>query len=155
MNDLDAWLETISAWYKDQKHDQVLALQPLILNPPENVWGPTITDQQSKGIACWLDGCLRLHTFYLHHDCEKAYQYLMLAYSKLQSVCCDPMAEQGLKEWCVKRIQHLCVLALEFSNQQRDTTWQKESESLIESHVKFMASISWNDDQVMPSVRSH
>ncbi|OBT28799.1 transcriptional regulator [Vibrio splendidus] len=152
MNELDTWLERIGDWYKDRKHDQVDRLEPLILTPPDALWGPLITDEQSKGIACWLDGCLRIFTFYRNsienpHNQEKAYQYLMFAYSKLQAVSCDPKAEPGLQEWCTKRVQHLCVLALEFANQQQEPRWKEESEKLIESHVRFMASQHQNDDQ--------
>jgi len=152
MNELDTWLERIGDWYKDRKHDQVDRLEPLILTPPDALWGPLITDEQSKGIACWLDGCLRIFTFYRNsienpHHQEKAYQYLMFAYGKLQAVSCDPKAEPGLQEWCTKRVQHLCVLALEFTNQQQEPRWKEESEKLIESHVRFMASQHQNDDQ--------
>lgn len=152
MNELDTWLERIGYWYKDRKHDQVERLEPLILTPPDALWGPLITDEQSKGIACWLDGCLRIYTFYRNsienpHHQEKAYQYLMFAYGKLQAVSCDPKAEPDLQEWCTQRVQHLCVLALEFANQQQEPRWQQESEKLIESHVRFMASPPQNDDQ--------
>ncbi|MDH5931433.1 transcriptional regulator [Vibrio splendidus] len=173
MNELDTWLERIGDWYKDRKHDQVDRLEPLILTPPDALWGPLITDEQSKGIACWLDGCLIIFTFYRHkgvtlttstkfaapsvsslsneaggsHNQEKAYQYLMFAYSKLQAVSCDPKSEPDLQEWCTQRIQHLCVLALEFTNQQQEPRWKEESEKLIESHVRFMASQHQNDDQ--------
>ncbi|MGF1847455.1 transcriptional regulator [Vibrio lentus] len=152
MNELDTWLERIGDWYKDRKHDQVERLEPLILTPPDALWGPLITDEQSKGIACWLDGCLRIFTFYRNsienpHHQEKAYQYLMFAYGKLQAVSCDPKVEPGLQEWCTKRVQHLCVLALEFANQQQEPRWQQESEKLIESHVRFMENQPQNDDQ--------
>ncbi|MEZ9287838.1 transcriptional regulator [Vibrio lentus] len=152
MNELDTWLERIGDWYKDRTHDQVERLEPLILTPPDALWGPLITDEQSKGIACWLDGGLRIFTFYRNsienpHHQEKAYQYLMFAYGKLQAVSCDPKAEPGLQEWCTKRVQHLCVLALEFANQQQEPRWQQESEKLIESHVRFMANQPLNDDQ--------
>ncbi|NOJ11836.1 transcriptional regulator [Vibrio splendidus] len=152
MNELDTWLERIGDWYKDRKHDQVDRLEPLLLTPPDALWGPLITDEQSKGIACWLDGCLRIFTFYRNsienpNHQEKAYQYLMFAYGKLQAVSCDPKAEPGLQEWCTKRVQHLCVLALEFANQQQEPRWKEESEKLIESHVRFMASQHQNDDQ--------
>ncbi|MGO2320040.1 MAG: transcriptional regulator [Vibrio toranzoniae] len=152
MNELDTWLERIGDWYNDRKHDQVERLEPLILTPPDALWGPLITDEQSKGIACWLDGCLRIFTFYRNsdenpHHQEKAYQYLMFAYGKLQAVSCDTKAEPDLQGWCTQRVQHLCVLALEFSNQQQEPRWQQESEKLIESHVRFMASQLQNDDQ--------
>ncbi|MDA0143438.1 transcriptional regulator [Vibrio sp. RW] len=152
MNELGTWLDRIGDWYKDRKHDQVEILEPLILMPPDALWGPLITDEQSKGIACWLDGCLRIFAFYRNsdenpHHQEKAYQYLMFAYGKLQAVSCDTKAEPDLQGWCTQRVQHLCVLALEFANQQQEPRWQQESEKLIESHVRFMASQLQNDDQ--------
>ncbi|NAZ95084.1 transcriptional regulator [Vibrio toranzoniae] len=152
MNELGTWLDRIGDWYKDRKHDQVEILEPLILMPPDALWRPLITDEQSKGIACWLDGCLRIFTFYRNsdenpHHQEKAYQYLMFAYGKLQAVSCDTKAEPDLQGWCTQRVQHLCVLALEFANQQQEPRWQQESEKLIESHVRFMASQLQNDDQ--------
>ncbi|MFA0309885.1 transcriptional regulator [Vibrio splendidus] len=173
MNELDTWLERIGNWYKERKHDQVEQLESLILTPPDALWGPMITNEQSKGIACWLDGCLRIFTFYRYKDVtpttstklaassssslsneaggshyqEKAYQYLMFAYSKLQVVSCDPKSEPDLQEWCTQRLQHLCVLALEFTNQQQEPHWTEESEKLIESHVRFMANQHQNDDQ--------
>lgn len=154
MNELDAWLETISAWYKNRKHDQVETLKPLILSPPKAIWGPMITDQQSKGIACWLDGCLRLYKFYQHQaDADGAYQYLMFAYSKLQAVSCNPASEKELVDWCLKRIQHLCVLALEFGNQQNNQRWYDQAQELIESHVQFMASLAQKHDQGLKNHR--
>ncbi|MFA0544267.1 transcriptional regulator, partial [Vibrio sp. 10N.222.52.B7] len=51
------------------------------------------------------------------------------------------------QEWCTQRLQHLCVLALEFTNQQQEPRWKEESKKLIESHVRFMASQHQNDDQ--------
>ncbi|MFA0196199.1 transcriptional regulator, partial [Vibrio artabrorum] len=80
------------------------------------------------------------------HNQEKAYQYLMFAYGKLQAVTCNPKAEPALQEWCIQRIQHLCVLALEFANQQPEPRWQEESKQLIESHVRFMANQHQSDD---------
>ena len=53
MNELDTWLERIGDWYRDRKHDQVERLEPVILTPPDALWGPLITDEHSKGIACW------------------------------------------------------------------------------------------------------
>ncbi|MGF1752666.1 transcriptional regulator [Vibrio makurazakiensis] len=148
MNELDVWLKKIESWYKNRKHDQVEALRQLILSPPEKVWGPKITDQQSKAIACWLDGCLRIYQFHQHHQQpDNAYQYLMFAYSKLQAVACDAESQPELADWSLKRIQHLCVLALELSNQQQSSHWGTQAQELIEAHVQFMASIAQKHDQ--------
>ena len=158
MNELDTWLESIENWYRSRKHDQVEKLEPLILTPPDAIWGPLITDKQSKAIACWLDGCLRIYTHYQQmpeQSAEKAYQFVMFAYSKLQAVSSNSNAEADLQDWCTKRIQHLCVLALEFANQQQDPRWQDESERLIESHVKFMTGHPLNGDQQPTSAYQH
>ncbi|MCV5871433.1 hypothetical protein OFN61_39895, partial [Escherichia coli] len=51
-----------------------------------------------------------------------------------------------LKDWCLKRLQHLTVLALEFCNQQQDQSqWQQQANTLIESHVALMRSLNWNE----------
>ena len=158
MNELDAWLESVENWYRSRKHDQVRKLESLILTPPDAIWGPLIDDKQSKAIACWLDGCLRVYTHYKQSttdQSEKAFQFVMFAYSKLQAVSSDAAAETELRDWCTKRMQHLCVLALEFANQQQDPRWQSESERLIESHVKFMTHHPHNRDQVGHSSYTH
>ncbi|MGD8110385.1 transcriptional regulator [Vibrio sp. TRT 17S01] len=142
---LDAWVEQISHWYQNRKHDQDETLRSLLLTPPDTIWGPSITDLQSKAIACWLDGCLRVFHHNQYQNPETAYQYLQLAYAKLQAIVCNPLSELALKDWCMKRMQHLTVLALEFCNQQETSHWHQESHQLIESHVNFMATQSWNE----------
>ncbi len=147
MSELNRWVDAISEWYEERKHDQVEKLEPLILTPPDSIWGPTITDTQSKAIACWLDGCLRLYKANQFCAQQKAFQFLQLAQARLQSVVSDPMSELDLKDWCMKRLQHLTVLSLEFCNQQDGKQWQSESNQLIEAHVHFMASHQWNEKQ--------
>lgn len=147
MNQLDTWVNQISQWYHTRKHDQGEQLESLILSAPEDVWGPMITETQSKAIACWLDGCLRIFQHCRYQQPQKAYQYIQLAYSKLQWVVTRPTSELDLKDWCMKRMQHLTVLSLEFCNQQPDDVWQSESNQLIENHVQFMASQRWNEAQ--------
>ena len=147
MMQLDTWVSHISDWYQQRKHDQVSDLESLILSAPDPVWGPSITDLQSKAIACWLDGCLRIFHHHRHTQPDKAFQYLQLAYSKLQHCVCQPLSELELKDWCMKRMQHLTVLSLEFCNQQQPHSWHKQSQALVEAHVSFMASQHWNDDQ--------
>tara|TARA_Y100001956_G_C4084419_1_gene169940 strand:+ start:432 stop:905 length:474 start_codon:yes stop_codon:yes gene_type:complete len=148
MMKLDTWVDQMGEWYKTRKHDQEETLESLILCVPQAVWGPMITEQQSKAIACWLDGCLRIYQHNHYEKPDKAYQYLQLAYSKLQQVVSNPASELELKDWCMKRLQHLAVLTLEFCNQQEHTSWQLESDQLIESHVNFMAAQSWNEPRI-------
>ncbi|MCG9579949.1 transcriptional regulator [Vibrio tubiashii] len=157
MSQLDTWVEQIGIWYQHRKHDQGSNLESLILSPPEQIWGPLISDQQSKAIACWLDGCLRIFNHARYDAPDKAYQFLQLAYSKLQNVVSNPASELELKDWCMKRMQHLTVLSLEFCNQQSHCSWQEESHQLIDAHVQFMAAHAWNeprnDDQGISSVK--
>ncbi|MGC9401955.1 hypothetical protein [Vibrio genomosp. F10] len=159
MNKLDSWITQIESWYQLRKHDQVALLEPLILKTPDQLWGPTITNAQSKAIACWLDACLRVFEHNRYTASEKAFQYLQLAYSKLQQVACDPLSDRDLKDWSMKRVQHLVVLLLEFCNQQTQENWRHQSYQLIEAHVHFMAAndhenIGRNDDQGYHASRS-
>ncbi|MGF1909435.1 transcriptional regulator [Vibrio kasasachensis] len=145
MIQLESWVEEISHWYQNRKHDQDESLRNLILSVPDSVWGPKVTDLQSKAIACWLDGCLRVFHGLRYKDPVTAYQYLHLASGKLQASAIQPVADIELKDWSMKRLQHLTVLALEFCNQQEQRRWEKESHKLIESHVQFMAALRWNE----------
>ena len=114
MMTLDNWVSHIDTWYQTQKHDQ--GIETLVLSVPDEVWGPEISELQSKAIACWLDACLRIFHFERYSQPDKAYQYLQLAYSKLQLCACNPETELTLKDWCMKRLQNLTVLSLEFCN---------------------------------------
>ncbi|MDA0149832.1 transcriptional regulator [Vibrio sp. LaRot3] len=145
MIQLDTWVEQISTWYKNRKHDQDEQLQTLILTVPDSVWGPEVTELQSKAIACWLDGCLRVFQGLRFQKPNQAYQYLQLATSKLQATVSQPLADLELKDWSMKRLQHLTVLGLEFCSQQEQDKWQRESNMLVESHVEFMAAHAWNE----------
>ena len=145
MTELDTWVSQIQAWYKTRKHDQGELLESLILNPPRSIWGPEITELQSKAIACWLDGCLRIYHHCRQDNPDKAYQYLQFAYSQLQQVVSTPESQLELKDWCMKRMQHLTVLTLEFCNQQSSEQWQLESNGIIDNHVSFMAAQAWNE----------
>ncbi|MDP2572593.1 transcriptional regulator [Vibrio penaeicida] len=137
MISLEAWQAEVSDWYQSGKHDQVEPLVPLILQPPEAIWGPLITDEQSKAIACWLDGCLRIFQHYKREESPtKSYEYLNFAYAKLQAVSCNPEAEIDLKHWCLKRLDHLIVVMLEQCNQ---LGWTEESQKQIQCHVEFMS----------------
>lgn len=147
MTPLDNWLKQIEYWYQNRKHDQGNQLESLILSPPDQIWGPFISVQQSKAIACWLDGCLRLFQQERERSPDKAYQYLQFAYSKFQQVVVHYQSELELKDWCMKRMQNLVVLSLEFCTQQLSPSWQIESHQLIENHVRFMAQQQWNEDR--------
>ncbi len=143
MERLDKWLDDIADLHQNRKHDQ--ELEVLILNTPTELWGPEVNEMQSAAIGYWLDGCLQIYLQTRYSAPEKAYQYLQLAYSRLQQVACNPVNELNLRDWCMKRLQHLAVLSLEFCNQQTQASWQTRSHQLIEAHVHFMAAQSWNE----------
>lgn len=143
---LMTWQDHISGWYDNRKHDQVESLETILYQAPIAVFGPELSDEQSKAIACWLDGCLRVFQHARHHDHQKAFQVLQYTGAKLEQAACQPMTDILIKDWCLKRLQHLTVLALEFCNQQQDQNeWQQQASNLIESHVALMRSLNWNE----------
>ncbi|MCG9596385.1 transcriptional regulator [Vibrio sp. Isolate25] len=147
MNQLDTWVKQMGLWYQSRKHDQGELLESLILSPPEQIWGPRITQQQSKAIACWLDGCLRIFERERYTSPNKAYQFLQLAYSKLQKVVTNSASELALKHWCMMQMQHLTVIGLEFCRQQTHSRWLETSHQWVDAHVQFMAAQSWNESR--------
>ncbi|MEL7440262.1 MAG: transcriptional regulator, partial [Pseudomonadota bacterium] len=74
--DLMTWQDQLSDWYDNRKHDQVESLEAILYQAPDAEFGPELTDEQSKAIACWLDGCLRVFQHARHHDHQKAFQTL-------------------------------------------------------------------------------
>ncbi|CAM2870144.1 hypothetical protein VIOR103205_06055 [Vibrio ordalii] len=145
MYKLHDWLTEIHQWHLNKRYDQVAQLQPLILNVPQQIWGPGLSDDQSKAIACWLDACLSQYEYYKLIDGELAFQYLQLAYARFQRCVSEPGSELELKAWCIKRMQQLMVLSLEHLNQQHVD--EALSRSLIDAHAQFLAYHAWNDDQ--------
>lgn len=144
--ELGTWQDQISIWYEHRKHDQVGKLETILYQAPDEVFGPKLCERQSKAIACWLDGCLRVFQHARYHDHQKAYQTLLYASAKLEQAACQVSTDIEIKDWCLKRLQHLTVLALEFCNQQCDQSeWQQQAHSLIESHVALMRSLNWNE----------
>ncbi|CAH0530481.1 hypothetical protein CTH30272_02818 [Allocatenococcus thiocycli] len=144
--ELSTWQDQISMWYEQRKHDQVGKLETILYQAPDEVFGPKLCERQSKAIACWLDGCLRVFQHARYHDHQKAYQTLLYASAKLEQAACQASTDIEIKDWCLKRLQHLTVLALEFCNQQCDQSeWQQQAHSLIESHVALMRSLNWNE----------
>ncbi len=143
---LNSWQDKISIWYESRKNDQVETLEVILYQVPDSVFGPELTNQQSKALSCWLDGCLRVFENVRYHDPIKGYHTLLYASSKLEQAACRPGADILIKDWCLKRLQHLTVLALEFCNQQQDQShWQDQAETLINSHVALMRSLNWNE----------
>lgn len=152
--DLSIWLASFSDWYQQRKRDHVNDLESMLFSAPEAVFGPELNEDQSKAIACWLDGCLRLFHYYRYHDVSRAFGYLMYTVSKLEQVGCDCRADIEIRDWCLKRLQHMTVLSLEFCSEQNDqNAWLPKANGIIESHVKLMDSLAWNEprkhDQVI------
>ncbi len=143
---LDAWLDSFSQWYQARKHDQVQELQLIIQSAPAAVWGPELTDEQSKAIACWLDGCLRLFEHAKHQDPDTAYQWLQTISAKLEQCATNSVTDIDIKDWCLKRLQHITVLALEFCNQQQDQSiWKGKAVEIVDYHIRLMDHLSWNE----------
>ncbi|USD64624.1 transcriptional regulator [Vibrio sp. SCSIO 43136] len=138
MSELERWQQEVSAWYLAKQHHQAEKLVNLVLDPPEEIWGPMITDGQSKAIACWLDASLRLYRHYLaQQNAHKGYQYLNFAYSKLQQVYCNLSCQLELRQWAKQRLEHLIVLMLELCSQH---DWHQEANQQIDCHVRLLAS---------------
>lgn len=116
--ELTLWLADISHWYQQRKDDQGRELETILFSAPDAVFGPDLTADQSKAIACWLDGCLRLFQASRSTHPERALGYLLYISSKLEQVASDINTDIEIRDWCVKRLQHLTVLSLEFCNQQ-------------------------------------
>lgn len=154
--DLSIWLASFSNWYKHRKHDQGRELEALIFSAPDSVFGPDLTDDQSKAVACWLDGCLRLFQHYRYQNPSRAFDYLMYTASKLEQVGCDYSTDIEIRDWCIKRLQHMAVLSLEFCAEQSDQMiWLPKANSIIEGHVKLMDALAWNEPRKHDQVTWH
>ncbi|PFG58637.1 hypothetical protein ATG66_1192 [Vibrio sp. ES.051] len=144
--ELSHWQDLISMWYENQNHDQIDELEAILYQVPDSVFGPELTEPQSKAIACWLDGCLRVFQHTRYQNKQKAYQSLLYTSAKLEQTACQVTTDIVIKDWCLKRLQHLTVLGLEFCNQQSDQkVWQQQANSLIEAHVALMRALNWNE----------
>ncbi len=151
---LTFWLTSISDWYQQRKYDQRRELETILFSAPDAVFGPDLTDDQSKAIACWLDGCLRLFQHYRYQNPPHAFEFLLYAAGKFELVGCDCHTDVEIRAWCLKRLQHITVLSLEFCAEQNDqTAWLVKANSIIDGHVKLMESLAWNEprkhDQVI------
>ncbi|MBE3665730.1 transcriptional regulator [Vibrio navarrensis] len=154
--ELTLWLADISYWYQSHKHDQGDALRSVLFSAPPAVFGPHLSDEQSKAIACWLDGCLRLFQHYRYNNPSRAFEYLMYTASKLEQVGCNSSTDIEIRDWCLKRLQHITVLSLEFCAEQSDqTAWLAKANRVIEGHVKLMEALAWNESRKHDQVIWH
>lgn len=154
--DISVWLTSFSDWYQHRKHDQGRELEIILLSVPDSVFGPKLTDVQSKAIACWLDGCLQLFQRNRYQNPPRAFEYLMYAASKFEQVGRDYHTDIEIRDWSLKRLQHITVLSLEFCVEQSDqTAWLPKANSIIEGHVKLMDTLAWNEPQKHDQVIWH
>ncbi|MDF2155238.1 transcriptional regulator [Vibrio sp. CAU 1672] len=149
---LTTWQDQISQWYRNGYHDQITPLEQLLYQVPDSVFGPELTTQQSKALACWLDGCLRVFQHSRTQHPHRAYRILQYTSAKLEQAACRFDNDQDIRNWCMKRLQHLTVLCLEFCNKQIDQGyWQHQANNVIEAHVALTHYVSYHclrkDDQ--------
>lgn len=143
---LHTWLASISRWHQAGHNASLDTLEQLIYSAPTSVWGPELTDDQSKAIACWLDSALRVFEYAKEHDTDKAFHLLQYMSAKLEVTAFNSPSDRIIKDWCIRRLQHITVLSLEYCNQQHDQSlWAQEANVLINNHVKLMAAAAWNE----------
>lgn len=143
---LSNWQDQMSTWYENRKHDQVEQLETILYLAPDEIFGPKLTDQQSKAIACWLDGCLRVFEHTRNKYPQRAFSALLYASANLEKAAYHSETDLLIRDWCLKRLQHLTVLALEFCDQQSDQNeWKQQATGLIESHIALMHALHWNE----------
>lgn len=80
----------------------------------------------------------------------------MYTASKLEQVGCDYSTDIEIRDWCIKRLQHMAVLSLEFCAEQSDQMiWLPKANSIIEGHVKLMDALAWNEPRKHDQVTWH
>lgn len=132
--ELNTWLFRL----KQQNTDiyNVSELVNLIHHPPSSLW----ENHQYQAMASWLEGCLKLSHYFEdlgHH--QLAYQYIQMAYARLQRIAVDPHSELNLRYWSAANLDQLTVAMIEFCQKQRD--WNNESKQAIELHIAFMTTL--------------
>ncbi|AUI87541.1 transcriptional regulator [Vibrio azureus] len=146
--DISSWLNIVSKWYRSRKDDQVNSLERILYQAPQTIFGPTFNDEQSKALACWLDMNLRAFQDIRETEQDKAYQILQYTVAKLEQSATSHSTDILIKDWCLRRIQHLTVLSISFCQQQEDQRkWRSQAHQLINGHVKLMESLNWNEIQ--------
>lgn len=128
---LDTWLFRLKQ--QNSGTYNISELVKLIHNPPTALW----SDYQYPAIASWLEGCLKLSQYFDdlgHHTL--AYQYIQMAYARLQSITADPHADLELRYWGAAHLDQLTVVMIEFC--QRHKGWGEECYQAIELHIAFM-----------------
>ncbi|WP_417879731.1 hypothetical protein [Vibrio sp.] len=138
--ELSTWLFRLQCHQQDTGNHNISELVSLIHSPPPQLWSESepLSETHIKAIKSWLDGCLLLFHYFngLEHH-QIAYQYIQLAYARLQSITANPHTQIELRYWGAAYLDQLTVMMLEFC--QRQPEWQQESNQLIELHIAFMA----------------
>ncbi|WP_105901096.1 hypothetical protein [Vibrio gangliei] len=128
---LDTWLFRLRQ--QNTQANSMSELVKLIHQPPYCIW----KQYQFKTISAWLEGCLKLSSYFdeLGHS-EQAYQYIQLAYARIQSMTADPHADLELRYWGAAYLDQLTVAMIEFC--QSHQGWGNECYQAIELHIAFM-----------------
>ncbi|MDV5167447.1 hypothetical protein [Photobacterium rosenbergii] len=139
---IDGWLEKVSKLDLNSINGIHPAIQ-LLNDAPQVMFGPVITDSQNEAIAYWVELCQRLEHFYQQSgDSNLAFRYKQFCYSKIQTLAIAPEQDEAVKRWCIKKLELQIISMLEFCQQQAKSSWQEESQHLINDHVHFMQSIN-------------
>lgn len=134
--ELNTWLFRLKCQQQTDHFHNISELVSLIHSPPPTLWSET----HAQAITLWLDGCLQLFRYF--NECEHhqlAYQYLQLAYARLQSITANPHTQIDLRYWGANQLDRLTVIMLECCQTQPEC--QKESQQVIELHIAFMTSL--------------
>lgn len=135
--ELSTWLFRLQHNQQDTDCRHVSDLVSLIHSPPPSLWSESVSEVHIKALTLWLDGCIHLfHHFEKHNQHKLAYQYLQLAYARLQSITANPHIQVELRYWGATCLDQLTVMMLEFC--QKWPEWQQEGDQVIELHIAFM-----------------
>ncbi|NLS11923.1 transcriptional regulator [Vibrio sp. SM6] len=148
---LDSWQQKLNTWYQSRNDDQVHSddqdtiLIELIAQTPQAVWGPTLSDAQSQAIATWLDASLRQFEHVRERKPIQAYHRLQAIYADLAHTAKTLDCDIHIRDWCMRRLQHITVLMLTFCQQQMGSIWALRVKQLREAHVALMEQLEWNE----------
>lgn len=138
--ELITWLEHMQKWYQREHKSSISDLVSLIHSPPDMLWQPHHSHVQLKAIEIWLDGCMKIFQYFQELSHEKlAYQYIELAYGRIQSITANPHSSLELRYWGAHKLDQLTVLMLECCQSQPDCV--EASDQVIELHVAFMSQL--------------
>ena len=141
-NSIDMWLKRVSKLNLDL-HGDINPVIQLLNDAPQVMFGPIISESQNEAVAYWLELCRRLEYFYQQvGDTVLAFRYKQFCYYKMQALAVAPEQDEAVKRWCIKKLELMIINMLELCHQQAQTSWQEESQRLVNDHVNFMQSIN-------------